>query len=134
MDYFNKNNIKTEEKTSSVPTPLKAIDIFKKYKAKFFDFYKSSNNYSDKRKYKDTGIPDYEDIKANQINSSNYTTDKDTDFISNFNSYEENIHLRYNNILTDKINKTKEEEFNTEEIDKIQKDILKILQRLENSP
>ena len=142
IDYFNKNNIKIDKKTSSVPTPLKAIYIFKRYKKNFIDKYKSLKIHINKPKEKDIEISNYKDIKANHTNSSNYTTDKDTNFISNFNSYKESIHLKNDNSLTDNINKTKEvvkkkekrdKEINTEEIDIIQKDILKILQRLESS-
>jgi hypothetical protein len=130
FDYFKKNNIKIDKKTSSVHLPLKAIDIFKRRKKNFIDNYKSSNNHIDKHKEKDLKISNYNDIKTNQVNQTKYTTDKDTDYIGNLNADKE-IHIKYNNTSLDKINKTKEEE--EEELDKIQKDILKILQRLESS-
>jgi hypothetical protein len=140
IDYFNTNNIKIDKKTSSVQMPLKALYISKRYKKNFIDKYKSLKIYIDKPKEKDIKISNYKDIKVNHTNSSNYTTDKDTNFISNFNSYKESTHLKNDNTLTDNINKTKEvveeegdKEINTDEIDIIQKDILKILQRLESS-
>src|SRR6476661_2948524 len=140
IDYFNINNIKIDKKTSSVPVPLKALYISKRYKKNFIDKYKSLKIHIDKPKDKDIEISNYKDIKVNHINSSNYTTDKDTNFISNFNSYKESTHLKKDITLTDNINKTKEEveeegdkEINIDEIDIIQKDILKILQRLESS-
>ena len=139
IDYFNINNIKIDKKTS-VPVPLKALYISKRYKKNFIDKYKSLKIHIDKPKDKDIEISNYKDIKVNHINSSNYTTDKDTNFISNFNSYKESTHLKKDITLTDNINKTKEEveeegdkEINIDEIDIIQKDILKILQRLESS-
>ena len=132
IDYFNINNIKINKKTSSVPMPLKVLYISKRYKKNFIDKYRSLKIHIDKPKEKD--------IKVNHTNSSNYNTDKDTNFISNFNSYKESTHLKNDNTLTDNINKTKEvveeegdKEINTDEIDIIQKDILKILQRLESS-
>jgi len=134
FDYFKKNNIKIDIKTSSVHLPLKAIDIFKRRKKNFMDNYKSSDNHIDKHKEKDLKISNYNDIKTNQVNQSKYTTDKDTDSIGNLNADKE-VHLKYNNTSLDKINKTEEEEEEEEEeeLDKIQKDILKILQRLESS-
>lgn len=140
IDYFNTNNIKIDKKTSSAPMPLKALYISKRYKKNFIDKYKSLKIRIDKPKEKDIEILNYKDIKVNHTNSSNYTTDKDTNFISNFKSYKESTHLKNDNTLTDNINKTKEvveeegdKEINTDEIDLIQKDILKILQRLESS-
>ena len=140
IDYFNKKSIKRNKKTSSVQISLKALDIFKKYKKNFFNNYKFSKIYIDRPKEKDKVFSNYINIKTNHTNSSNYTIDKDTDFINNSDSYKDDNHLKYDNTLTDSIIKTKEvveeekvEEINTEEIDKIQKDILKILQRLENS-
>ena len=140
IDYFNINNIKIDKKTSSVQMPLKALYISKRYKKNFIDKYKSLKIHIDKPKEKDIEISNYKDIKVNHTNSSNYTTDKDTNFISNFNSYKESTHLKNDNTLTDNVDKTKEvveeegdKEINTDEIDIIQKDILKILQRLESS-
>ena len=140
IDYFNINNIKIDKKTSSVQMPLKALYISKKYKKNLIDKYKSLKIHIDKPKEKDIEISNYKDIKVNHTNSSNYTTDKDTNFIGNFNSYKESTHLKNDNTLTDNVDKTKEvveeegdKEINTDEIDKIQKDILKILQRLEST-
>ena len=134
IDHFNKNNKEIDKETSSVPISLQAIDMFKRHKKEFMDKYKSSNIQFEEIKEKNVNISNYKDIKTNQANSIRHTTDKDTDFIDNSNT-EKEIHLKYDNMSIDKINKAKEEEkeINLEEIEKIQKDILKILQRLDSS-